>query len=196
MQRYFANIYRSLKSILTGLGVTIHYMGKKTVTLQYPGEMVPVAPRYRGFHEYEIERCIACQSCIRACPVACIYLATEGKGKAALVKRYAIDYAKCLFCGLCVEPCPTECLHMGKLHDMSGFSRQEMVVEFAELAKAGRRTPEPRSLTAALTARRPPEWAKVLAEHYRAGPPIQWSTVGTIDVKAKPRKSLSWADRV
>jgi NADH-quinone oxidoreductase subunit I len=195
MLGYFANLYRSIRSILIGMGVTIRYMGRRTVTLQYPDDMVPVAARYRGFHEYEIERCIACQSCIRACPVACISLETEGKGKAALIKRYAIDYSKCLFCGLCVEPCPTECLHMGKVFDMSGFGREEMVVEFAELARAGRRTPEPRSLAAACQRRKVPQWAKVLEEHYRSKGSIPWNTVGTIDVKAKPKKSLSWADR-
>lgn len=196
MRGYFASIYRSVKSILAGMSITIRYMGRQTVTLQYPQEMVPVAPRYRGFHEYEIERCIACQSCVRACPVNCILLATEGKGKAARITRYAIDYSRCLFCGLCVEPCPTECLHMGKLHDLSGYSRAEMVVEFAELAKAGRRTPDPRWLaTARAKPAKAPQWIRVLEEHYHAGNPIQWDTVGTVDVKAKPPKSLSWADR-
>jgi NADH-quinone oxidoreductase subunit I len=186
-----------MSSILTGLGVTIRYLGRRTVTLQYPDEMVPVAARYRGFHEYQIERCIACQSCVRVCPVNCIVLETDGKGKAALVKRYAIDYSRCLLCGLCVEPCPTECLHMGKIHDLSGYSRAEMVVEFTELARAGLRTPEPRwLLKARARGAKAPQWVRVLEEHYRAGPPIQWSTVGTIDAKAKPQKSLSWADRL
>jgi hypothetical protein len=32
---------------------------------------------------------------------------------------------------------------MGKNHDMSSYSRQDMVVEFAELDKKGQRTPIP-----------------------------------------------------
>ena len=196
MREYFHDIYQAVKSILIGMGVTLRYVGKKTVTLQYPDAMVPVTPRYRGFHEYQIERCIACGSCNRACPVACIYIEAEGKGKQALLKRYAIDYAKCLFCAMCVEVCPTECLHMGKVHDLSGYTRAETVVEFTELARRGRRTPEPYWLVkAAQRGAKAPDWAKVLESHYRAGPPIQWETVGAIDVKVKPKKSPSWADR-
>jgi formate hydrogenlyase subunit 6/NADH:ubiquinone oxidoreductase subunit I len=57
--------------------------------------------------------------------------------------RYAIDYAKCMFCALCVDPCPTECIHMGNLHDMSGYTREDMIVEFTDLAKKGLQTPQP-----------------------------------------------------
>jgi formate hydrogenlyase subunit 6/NADH:ubiquinone oxidoreductase subunit I len=57
--------------------------------------------------------------------------------------RYAIDYSKCLFCALCTEPCPTDCIHMGKLHDLSGYTRQDTIVEFTELAKKGLKTPQP-----------------------------------------------------
>ena len=57
--------------------------------------------------------------------------------------RYAIDYAKCMFCALCVEPCPTDCIHMGDVHDLSGYDRESMIVEFTELAKEGLQTPQP-----------------------------------------------------
>jgi hypothetical protein len=35
------------------------------------------------------------------------------------------------------------CIHMGKLHDLSGYSREDVVVEFAELDKKGQHTPIP-----------------------------------------------------
>jgi ferredoxin len=57
--------------------------------------------------------------------------------------RYAIDYSKCMFCALCVPPCPTDCIHMGDLHDMSGYDRKSMIVEFTDLAKEGLQTPQP-----------------------------------------------------
>jgi formate hydrogenlyase subunit 6/NADH:ubiquinone oxidoreductase subunit I len=57
--------------------------------------------------------------------------------------RFAIDYSKCLFCALCTEPCPTECIHMGKLHDLSSYTREDVVVEFQELDKKNLRTPIP-----------------------------------------------------
>jgi formate hydrogenlyase subunit 6/NADH:ubiquinone oxidoreductase subunit I len=48
-----------------------------------------------------------------------------------------------MFCALCTEPCPTDCIHMGKNHDLSSYTRQEMVVEFHEIDKQGLRTPIP-----------------------------------------------------
>jgi hypothetical protein len=48
-----------------------------------------------------------------------------------------------MFCGLCTEPCPTECIHMGDVHDLSGYDRRSMIVEFTELAQRGLQTPQP-----------------------------------------------------
>lgn len=194
MRDYFLKIYRSVKSILVGMAVTLRYAGKDVVTAQYPDAIVPLAKRYRGFHEYQIERCIACGGCARACPVDCIRIEAEGKGKVAVLKRYAIDYSQCLLCGFCTEVCPTECLHMGKLHDMSSYERGSVMVEFADLARQGRQTPEPYWLAkAAEMGQDAPEWAAVVREHYKPGPPIEWGPVGNIDVKTKPPKSRSWA---
>ena len=66
-----------------------------------------------------------------------------GKAVGGQLVRFAIDYQKCMFCALCTEPCPTDCIHMGKNHDLSSYSRNEMVVEFTELDKKGQRTPIP-----------------------------------------------------
>jgi NADH-quinone oxidoreductase subunit I len=149
---YFRNIYDNLASIAVGMRITLKYCFQKTVTVRYPEERLSFAPRYRGIHEFEAEKCIACDLCAKACPVDCIYIDKTGPrkidkatGKAAggELVRFAIDYSKCLFCALCTEPCPTECIHMGKLHDLSSYSRQDVVVEFTELDKQGLRTPIP-----------------------------------------------------
>jgi NADH-quinone oxidoreductase subunit I len=140
---YFSDIYLSLKSIAIGMGITLRYAFSKPVTIQYPDRKIDFAPRFRGIHEFEAAKCIACDLCAKACPVDCIYIDYTGRGKNAKLLRYAIDYSKCMFCALCTEPCPVECIHMGKLHDLSAFSRDDMVVEFMELDKAGQRTPLP-----------------------------------------------------
>ena len=151
---YFQNIYDNVKSISIGMKITLKYCFQKTVTVQYPEQRLSFAPRYRGIHEFEQDKCIACDMCAKACPVDCIYIdktaprkidKKTGKvdPKGGVLLRYAIDYSKCLFCALCTEPCPTDCIHMGKLHDLSSYTREDVVVEFAQLDKKGLRTPIP-----------------------------------------------------
>ena len=152
VRAYFHDIWRTVYSILVGMRISLKYCFAKTVTLQYPDMAPAIAPRYRGFHFFEIEKCIACDLCAKACPVDCIYIEKSGPRKinkatgvaaGGAMTRYAIDYAKCMFCALCVDPCPTDCIHMGNLHDLSGFDRESMIVEFTELAKDGLQTPQP-----------------------------------------------------
>lgn len=149
---YFHNIYQTLRTILIGMRISLKYCFAKTVTLQYPDMAPALQPRFRGFHHFEIEKCIACDACAKACPVDCIYIEKTGPRKidketgiarGGAMIRYAIDYSKCMFCALCIDPCPTDCIHMGNIHDMSGYSRESMTVEFQELAEHGLQTPMP-----------------------------------------------------
>ena len=142
----------TLKTILIGMRITLQYCFAKTITVQYPDVAPTLQPRYRGFHFYEIEKCIGCDACAKACPVDCIYIEktanrkidkATGVAMGGAMTRYAIDYSKCLFCGLCTSPCPTDCIHMGNIHDMSAYTREDMIVEFTELAKQGLQTPQP-----------------------------------------------------
>lgn len=155
--QYFRDIVETIRSVAIGMKITIRYVFMKPVTVNYPEHRLSFSPRYRGIHEFELNKCIACDLCAKACPVDCIYiektgprridkatgLVDETDPKNGKLTRFAIDYSKCLFCALCTEPCPTECIHMGKLHDLSAYSRAEAVVEFAELDKKGLRTPIP-----------------------------------------------------
>lgn len=149
---YFRNIFDNVQSILVGLGITLRYCFQRTVTVRYPEQRLSFAPRYRGIHEFQADLCIACDQCAKACPVDCIYIdktaprkidKATGKAAGGELLRFAIDYSKCLFCALCTEPCPTDCIHMGKLHDLSCYSREDAVVEFTELDKRGLHTPIP-----------------------------------------------------
>ena len=149
---YFHNIWRTVHSILVGMRISLKYCFAKTITVQYPDVAPALQSRYRGLHFFEIEKCIACDLCAKACPVDCIYIEKTGPRKidketgiaaGGAMTRYAIDYAKCMFCALCIDPCPTDCIHMGNLHDMSGYDRESMIVEFTELAKQGLQTPQP-----------------------------------------------------
>lgn len=172
MRAQLRNSYEAVRTILIGMGVTLRYCFARTVTVQYPDMPPTVKPRFRGFHWYEIERCSACGNCARACPVDCIYIEKSGPRKieketgisrGGAMTRYAIDYSKCMFCGLCTENCPTNCIHMGDLHDYSGFTRQDTVVEFTELAKQGLQSPLPLWMR----KKRLPSWAQALKDAWQ-----------------------------
>ncbi len=152
MGDYFRNLYRAVVTVAIGLRITLRYAFASTVTRQYPDAPPTLQPRFRGFHFFEIEKCIACDMCAKACPVDCIYIEKSGPRKidkatgiarGGALDRFAIDFSKCMFCALCIEPCPTDCIHMGDVHDMSAFDRRSMVVEYTDLARQGLQTPQP-----------------------------------------------------
>ncbi len=73
------------------------------------------APRYRGFHQNDMEECIGCGTCEEICQNAAIDMVpVEGigtrDGDSGLRPR--IDYGRCCWCALCVDICTTGSLTM------------------------------------------------------------------------------------
>lgn len=141
---WFRNLFTAIGTVLNGMGVTFHTFistfnpDRRTFTehFEYPELPAPVAARYRGFHRYDLTTCIACDQCAKACPVDCIYIGKEkatGGSKGFQVTGFTIDYSKCMFCALCVEPCPVDCIFMGSTMDLSCYSRDGTIVDFARL---------------------------------------------------------------
>ncbi|MBI3099593.1 MAG: NADH-quinone oxidoreductase subunit I [Planctomycetes bacterium] len=140
MIAYISEMLHGLKTVFVGMRITAKYLFKKPVTLEYPDQKWVAPEGYRGFHEYDIDRCIGCYICAKACPVSCIYIDIERtKGKDVKLRRFAIDYNKCMFCNLCCEPCPVECIWMGPTFDMSSWDKTDMVVDFV---KVGQKVPQ------------------------------------------------------
>ena len=106
-----------------------------TEVYEYPEVPLKVKPRYRGFHRFDLTTCIGCDKCAVACPVDCIYIDKEKSpvGKGFRINGYTIDYTKCMFCALCVDPCPVDCIFMGSVHDLSCYSRDGCIVDYAKL---------------------------------------------------------------
>jgi NADH-quinone oxidoreductase subunit I len=168
MRSWFRNIFDAVITIARALWVSVRYWvitynpRRRTFTEQYefPELPVPVAPRYRGFHRFDLTSCIACESCARACPVNCIYIGKQREAgrKGFQVTSFTIDYGKCLFCALCTEGCPVDCIFMGSSHDLSCYSREGCVVDFARLPLEiawGRATLNPLAVAASKAITRP-----------------------------------------
>ncbi|TCD47294.1 4Fe-4S binding protein [Chlorobium sp. N1] len=203
MSEYFKNIATGATTIATGMGITLKHFFNAVrrkgdagiddvdyfrqvdglVTLQYPREAVPTPSHGRYRLHNQIDDCIGCGQCVRACPVSCIEMETikvmpedlaacgktsGGQQKKFWVPVFDIDTAKCMTCGICTTVCPTECLRHTPVADFSEFDRQNFVYHFGNLtrheAEAKRRKAEEAALKAQAEKLRKAAEAKAAAE--------------------------------
>lgn len=170
MSDYFSNIKSSAVTIASGMAITlkhffnaVHRKGDAglddvdyfkqvdgLVTLQYPHEAIPT-PQHGRYRLYcNIDDCIGCGQCVRACPISCITMETikvlpedlascgktsDGQQKKFWIPVFDIDIAKCMTCGICTTVCPTECLYHTPVSDFSEFDRNSMLYHFGNLTK-------------------------------------------------------------
>jgi len=104
----------NLKDILSPFSAWKNLL-KDPVTVKDPINDRPGAPRYRGFHKNDIEKCIGCGTCEEICENEAIDLVEAAgvetkEGDSGLRPR--IDYGRCCWCALCVDVCPTGSLTM------------------------------------------------------------------------------------
>jgi NADH-quinone oxidoreductase subunit I len=130
--RYWQILWRGIITTFAGLRVTLKYLFSRPVTVEYPDALPDVPDGWRGWHAYETDRCILCRMCEKVCPIQCITIEAEGKGKTAKLLRYEIDYGMCLFCNLCVEVCPVLCLWMTRDWDLACYRREDCNIRFHE----------------------------------------------------------------
>ena len=146
MKTYFLNFWQGLFTILIGMKVTFKHLFVPAVTIQYPTVKPQMPERERIRLYVNMDDCIGCDQCARACPVNCIEIETvkslpeedlgktsNGKKKVLWVTKFNIDFAKCCYCQLCVFPCPTDCIYMTDVYEFSEFSRDNLLYDFATL---------------------------------------------------------------
>jgi NADH-quinone oxidoreductase subunit I len=106
-----------LLDIIKGMYLTLTYMFKPKVTLNYPYEKAPLSPKFRGEHALRRysngeERCISCKLCEAICPAQAITIESEPRANdfSRRTLRYDIDMTKCIYCGYCQEACPVDAI--------------------------------------------------------------------------------------
>ena len=66
---YIKEAFNAGKYLYNGLSVTFDHLRRRPVTVQYPYEKLIPSERYRGRIHYEFDKCIACEVCVRVCPI-------------------------------------------------------------------------------------------------------------------------------
>lgn len=129
-----------LPAIFQGMAITLKHFFRKKVTIQYPEQVRPFSPIYRGLHvlkrdEKGAERCTACGLCAVACPAEAITMeAAERKPDETHLYReekyaetYNINMLRCIFCGLCEEACPKQAIYLTDRPLPSDYNRQDFI---------------------------------------------------------------------
>jgi NADH-quinone oxidoreductase subunit I len=134
-----------LGEIVKGMALTLKYMFKPRMTINYPFEKGPLSPRFRGEHALRRypngeERCIACKLCEAVCPALAITIEAEPREDGSRrTTRYDIDMTKCIYCGLCQEACPVDAIVEGPNFEFATETREELYYNKDKLLANGDR---------------------------------------------------------
>jgi NADH-quinone oxidoreductase subunit I len=134
-----------LSELLSGLALTLRYMFKRPVTVNYPFERGPLSPRFRGEHALRRypngeERCIACKLCEAICPALAITIEAEPREDGSRrTTRYDIDMTKCIYCGYCQEACPVDAIVEGPNFEFATETHEELLYDKEKLLANGDR---------------------------------------------------------
>ena len=134
-----------LGELIHGMVLTLRYMFRRKVTLNYPFEKGPISPRFRGEHALRRypngeERCIACKLCEAICPAQAITIEAEPRDDGSRrTTRYDIDMTKCIYCGYCEEACPVDAIVEGPNFEFATETHEELLYDKAKLLDNGDR---------------------------------------------------------
>ncbi len=136
---YFRHAIAGIKSLLTGMDVTMGEFITPKVTEQYPENRHTqhIAARHRGTlvmlkDEHGKDKCTACTLCEKTCPNGSIKITStmvttaDGKKKRLLVD-YQYDLGDCMFCQLCVNACNFGAISFVNNFENAVFARGALV---------------------------------------------------------------------
>ena len=138
---YFGGIGAAIKTLATGMKVTLIEYFTPKITEQYPENRkttLHVAQRHRGRlvfkrNEDESHNCVACTMCEKACPNDTIKITAhmeedpETGRKKKKLDDYQYDLGDCMFCQLCVNACNFDAIEFTNDFENSVFDRNKLV---------------------------------------------------------------------
>jgi NADH-quinone oxidoreductase subunit I len=138
IKEYFSTIYRSIKSLLTGMKLTGYYFThlNKIETEEYPDNRatLKMAERFRGevvmpHNDNNEHRCTGCQACEIACPNGTIKIITKQEILADGKKKKRIDsfiyhHDLCTLCNLCIVACPSDAIVMAQTFEHAVYDKK------------------------------------------------------------------------
>lgn len=127
-----------------GFGVTLKRLFTPKMTIQYPDEKRPMAPRFRGLPSLRTDPetgealCVACGLCARICPTSCLemHVVPSEEGDREL-GEFILRSGRCMFCGLCSQVCPVDAITMSREYELSVQDRDGLIYSKIELATIG-----------------------------------------------------------
>lgn|SRR5574344_2664424 len=139
---YFGGVALAIKTLATGLKVTMKEYFTAKSTEQYPENRkttLHVSKRHRGRLVFNRDengnyKCVACTMCEKACPNGTIKILSEmvedpetGKKKRKLID-YQYDLGDCMFCQLCTNACNFGAIDFTNDFENSVFDRDKLVL--------------------------------------------------------------------
>jgi NADH-quinone oxidoreductase subunit I len=142
------NLGKKLKSLfltelISGMLLTLRYLFKPSVTINYPYEKNKVSPRFKGEHVLRRhangeERCVACKLCEAVCPAQAITIEAKAcEDNTRKTTKYDIDMTKCIHCGLCQEACPVAAIVKGSNFEFATETHEELYYDKKKLMQNG-----------------------------------------------------------
>lgn len=139
---YFGEIGAALKTLGTGLKVTMKEYFTPKSTEQYPENRkttLHVAKRHRGRlvfkrNENGSYKCTSCTMCEKACPTDTIKITAhmeenpETGRKKKVLDDYQYDLGDCMFCQLCVNSCNFDAIEFTNDFENAVFDRNKLIL--------------------------------------------------------------------